>query len=183
MPHPLIAALLLDAQSELVRAADRIPEPSRETRAHGLNAPGWIVAHAAFFLDAWLAADARDGTLDDCDSWLRGWFEQQRAAGAAPAAAPFADARAALDRVLTRTTALTETLTGEELARVPARIEENGWPAGTTVGYLVARAAAHLFAHASELNVVATAAGAGDMGLPGSLAHTAAWRGVADTDR
>lgn len=31
---------------------------------------------------------------------------------------------------------------------------------------------AHLFSHAAELNVIATSAGAGDMGLPGDMPNT-----------
>lgn len=63
-------------------------------------------------------------------------------------------------------------LSDEDLLHVPTPITENGWPAGMSVGYLIARAVAHLFAHASELNVVVTTSGAPDLGLPGRLAHT-----------
>jgi hypothetical protein len=172
MALPLIARLLLDAQSELARAADAVPEASRDAARDGLNAPGWVIAHAAFFHDVWLNVDAQGRESEACDGWLLAWFRRQRESGAVPAEAPFADARLALGRVIERTTPLLASLSDEALERVPPRIEENGWPAGTTVGYLAARSVAHLFAHAAELNVLATASGAPDIGLPGRLAHT-----------
>lgn len=172
MPSPLIIRLLRDAEGELARAADAVPGAERDAASHGLNAPGWILAHAAFFLDAWLSADAQGRGLDACDPWLAAWFRRQRAEGPAAITTPFAGARSALDRAVERTAPFLESLSELDLSHVPDRIVESGWSEGTTVGYLVARAVAHLFAHASELNVVATAAGARDIGLPGRLAHT-----------
>jgi hypothetical protein len=171
MSQPLVVRLLLDAEHELGRVADAIPEASRDTAGAGLNAPGWIVAHAAAFLDLWLSADAQGQDFDACDAWLVDWFRRQEAS-AGPIETPFADAREALDRAAERTSSFLAALSDSDLEQVPPRIEENGWPADTRVGYLVARSAAHLFAHASELNVLATAAGAPDMGLPGRLTHT-----------
>ena len=136
-----------------------------------MNTPGWIVAHAAAFLDIWISADARGRDFDACDAWLVEWFRRQEGSEG-PIESPLVEARAALDRAAERTSSFLETLSDSHLEAVPPRIEENGWPANTSVGYLVARSAAHLFAHASELNVLATAAGASDMGLPGRLAHT-----------
>lgn len=172
MPGPLMIRFLLDAQSEFVRAADAVPDASHDLARDRLNTPGWVVAHTAFFLDAWLNVDAQGAAIEACDAWLLDWFRRQSASGGPAVDAPFAEARLALDRVIERTTAFVATLLDEALVSVPERIEENGWPAGTTVGYLVARAIAHLFAHASELNVLATAAGARDIGLPGRLANT-----------
>lgn len=168
---PLIARLLLDAGAELARAADAVPPANRDTASAGLNAPGWIVAHAAFFLDVWLSVDAQSREIDACDPWLLDWFRRQQASES-PVDTRFDDARAALERAIERTTPLIENLTEDGLSAVPPRIVESGWPEGTTAGYLVARSVAHLFAHASELNVVATTSGARDIGLPGRLAHS-----------
>lgn len=172
MHPPLAVRLLLDAESEIVRAADATPRETRDARGHGLNAPGWTVAHAAFFLDVWLSVDAQGRELGTCDPWLLDWFRRQQAAGAAAIETSFAEARRALGRAIDRTNPLVANLTDAALEEIPARIAENGWPEGTTVGYLVARSIAHLFAHASELNVACVAAGGPDMGLPGRLAHT-----------
>lgn len=168
---PLIARLALDAEAELARAADAVPAANREASLAALNAPGWIVAHAAFFLDAWLSCDARGSDLGACDPWLRDWFQRQQASET-PIDTAFTEARSALDRAIERTTPFIESLTEDGLSAVPPRITENGWPEGTTAGYLVARCVAHLFAHASELNVIATSGGAADIGLPGRLART-----------
>lgn len=173
MATPLVARLLLDAQAELARAADAVPAPARDLARDGQNAPGWVLAHAAFFLDVWLHVDARGADLEACDPWLLGWMRRQEPAGAEAITTSFTEARLALERVMERTTRFVAGLGEAELAAVPGRIEANGWPPGTTVGYLVARAVGHLFAHAGELNVAATSAGAADVGLPGRLGHTA----------
>jgi hypothetical protein len=172
MSSQLIARLLLDAQSEFARAADAVPEASRDSARDGLNAPGWVVAHAAFFHDVWLNVDAQGRDIEACDDWLLAWFRRQEESGDVAVHAPFDEARLAFDRVLARTTPVIEALSDDALETIPERIVESGWPPGTTVGYLVARSVAHLFAHAAELNVAATAAGASDIGLPGSLVHT-----------
>lgn len=88
-----------------------------------------------------------------------------------PIDAPFDEARAALDRVVERAGGFIRSLTDASLDEVPA-FEPDAWPDDTTVAYLVARDVAHLFAHASELNVIATSSGASDIGLPGPLSHT-----------
>jgi len=171
MPQPLVVRLLLDAEHEPGRVADAIPEASRDTAGAGLNAPGWIVAHAAAFLDIWLSSDAQGRDFEACDAWLVDWFRRQEASDG-PINTPYVEAREALDRATQRTSSFLAALSDGDLETVAPRIEENGWPADTSVGYLVARSAAHLFAHASELNVLATAVGAPDMGLPGRLTHT-----------
>jgi hypothetical protein len=172
MQPPLIVRLLLDAEIEFVRAAGAVPQERREVSQPGLNAAGWVIAHAGFFHDVWISADGQGRPpREACDPWLRDWFRRQQAAGKAPIDAPFADARAGLGRVLERTTPYLRSLTDQSLEVVPA-YEEGAWPAGTTAGYLVARAVAHLFAHASELNVISTSAGGTDIGLPGRLSQT-----------
>jgi len=169
---PLIARLLLDAQASFLAIADAMPAEARDDApAAGLNTPGWIVAHAGFIHDVWMNVDAQGLTGDACEPWLRAWFRRQREAGATPIDAPFEDARAALDRVVPKATAFIESLTDASLGSVPD-FEEGAWPAGTTVGYLVARDIAHLFAHASELNVIVTLAGGPDAGLPGRMTAT-----------
>lgn len=173
---PLIVRLLLDAQSELMRAADAVPVDSRDASGGGLNTPGWIVAHAAEQHDAWLNVDAQGRRDEDGDAWSLAWRERQRESGHVRIEAPFEEARAALDRVFAHSTAFVDALTDADLEVVPEGLEQNGWPAGIangiTVGYLVARSAAHLFVHAAELNLAATASGTPDMGLPGRLEHT-----------
>lgn len=167
----LIACLLLDAQSEFVQAADAVPAEARNLQGEGLNTPGWVVAHAGFFHDVWMNVDAQGLTGDASEPWLREWFKQQRAASSAQTDSPFDEARAALDRVVEKTTNFIQSLSETSLDKVP-RYEEGAWPPGTTVGYLVARDVAHLFAHASELNLIATRAGAEDLGLPGVMSMT-----------
>src|SRR5690606_32583795 len=102
MPSPLIVRLLFDAEHELGRAADAIPDASRDSAGPGLNMPAWIVAHAASFLDIWLSADAQGRDFDACDAWLVDWFRRQEASDG-PFETPFADAREALDRAAERT--------------------------------------------------------------------------------
>ena len=150
-----------------------MPFPS--TRATGttagLNAPGWVVAHAGFFHDVWINIDGQGKSVEDCEPWLRAWIRRQDASRGLPIDADFADARAALDIVVERTTPFLTSLTDADLEAVPS-LRGGAWAPGTTLGYLVARDIAHLFAHASELIVIATAAGGTDIGLPGRMQHT-----------
>ncbi len=173
MAAPLIVRLLLDAQNEFLRAADAIPPGARDTTRPGLNAPGWVLCHAGFFHDVWINVDAQGKRPDDCEPWLRAWFRRQHEAGfTRPIEAPFGEARQALDIVVERATAYLSSLTDASLDEVPP-YEDGAWPPGTKRGYFVARDIAHLFAHASELNVIATAAGGTDIGLPGAMPNTA----------
>jgi hypothetical protein len=169
---PLIARLLLDAQSEFARAADNVPADARDVRVGALNAAGWVVAHAAFIHDVWMNADGRGAVpADGCDPWLRAWFRRQRDAGRDPIDAPFDEARPALDRVVAKADPFVRSLTDAALDSVPD-YEPGAFAPGTTLGYLVARDIAHLFAHASELIVIATSSGGVDIGLPGALRNT-----------
>jgi hypothetical protein len=172
--RPYVVSLLLDAQAEFVRAADAVPAEARDTRIGTMNTAGWIVAHGTFIHDVWMNVDAQSKPIDACDPWLLAWDRRQRAANTdpnmrEPIEAPFDESRAALDRIVGPATAFIELLTDEILDLEPTG---DGWGPGTTVGYLVARDVAHLFAHAAELNVIATAAGASDVGLPGRLSAT-----------
>jgi hypothetical protein len=169
---PLIVRLLLDARTQFAAAADAIPGAARDTTHPGLNAPGWILAHAASFFDVWISVDAQGHEIESCDRWLLDWFRRQKAAGDAPIETDFVEARAALDRTIESTTPFLQALTDVRLDHIPNNIVANGWPEGTTAGYLVAHAIAHLFAHAADLNVVAVAGGARDVGLPGRLVST-----------
>jgi hypothetical protein len=178
MAAPLIVRLLLDAQSEFLRAADAVPHAARNTGAGGLNAAGWVVAHAGFFHDVWINVDGQGKPVDDCEPWLRTWTRKQHNSGHDPIDADFDEARAAVGRVVDRATPFLNALTDESLDEVPA-YGEGAWPPGTTLGYLVARDIAHLYAHASELNIIATHAGGNDIGMPGRMSNTSG-RGVAE---
>jgi hypothetical protein len=171
MAPPLIVRLLLDAQGEFLRAADAVPVDARNHAKDGLNAPGWVIAHAGFFHDVWLNVDGQGKTTEDCEPWLRAWIRRQDTQRGVPIETDFIDARAALDRVVDRATPFLESLTETDIESVPD-YEEGAFAPGTTLGWLVARDIAHLFAHASELMVITTAAGGADIGLPGPMKHT-----------
>lgn len=171
MTGPFLTRLLLDAQGEFLRAADAVPVEACDRVIPGLNTPGWVVAHAGFYHDVWINVDAQGKPIDECDPWPREWVRRQDAAGHDPIEADFGEARAALDRVVKRATPFLRSVTEASLNEVPA-YEEGAFPPGTTQGYLISRDIAHLFAHASELNVISTLAGGTDIGLPGRLPHT-----------
>jgi hypothetical protein len=171
MAAPFIVRLLLDAQGEFLRAADAVPADARERTTGTLNTAGWVVAHAGFFHDVWINVDGQGKSVDECEPWLRAWVRRQDASRGVPIDADFAEARRAVDQVVARTTPFLTSLTDADLDEVPP-FEEGAWAPGTTLGYLVARDIAHLFAHASELIVIATAAGGTDIGLPGRMQHT-----------
>lgn len=167
-PTPLIGLLLLDAQEEIVRASYSVPGGARTGQVSGLNSASWVIAHAAYFHDIWINAVAQGRSArEGCDPWLLKWVEHQDGKDEAS----FDEARAALHRVVDRGSTFIRTLTDDALNVVPAYSDEDG-PVKVTVGYLVARDIAHLFSHAAELNVIATSAGAGDMGLPGEMPNT-----------
>jgi hypothetical protein len=168
---PLIVRLLIDAQAEFVRIADSIPSAGPRGPVPELNDPAWVIAHTAFFHDCWVNGDAQGKPRDEWDDWLVQWADRQRDNRPEPVATPLPDARAALHRITPTATAFLSSLNDATLDEVPP-YEAGAWPPGTTVGYLVARSIAHVFAHASELNVIATSLGVPDAGLPGSLAAT-----------
>lgn len=170
MSTPLIARLLLDAQEEFIRAAYTVPGGARTGQFGRLNSASWVIAHAAYFHDIWVNAIAQGRSAEEsCDSWLLVWIQHDDAEN--PLEASFDEARAALQRVVERASAFVRTLTDDNLNVVPDYSDEDG-PVKVTVGYLVARDLAHLFSHAAELNVIATSAGAADLGLPGDMPNT-----------
>jgi hypothetical protein len=171
MPPPLIVRLLLDAQDEFLRAAEAVPIDARDGASGSLNAPGWVIAHAGFFHDVWINVDGQGKTTEDCESWLRAWIRRQDTQRGVPIETDFAEARAAVDRVVERATPFLRSLTDADVDSVPD-YEEGAFKPGTTLGWLVARDVAHLFAHASELMVITTAAGGKDIGLPGAMTHS-----------
>jgi hypothetical protein len=173
--HPLIVRLLLDGQDAFTQLVERVPDASR-TPAQGLNDPAWVIAHASFFHDCWLNGDARGLAREHWDPWLVAWADTQRAARPEVITPRFDDARDAWHRIVPRATAFLSGLGEEDLDVVPP-YEAGAWPDGTNVGYLVARAVGHLFAHASELNVIATSSGLPDAGLPGPMGHTRSFPG------
>ena len=172
MAAPLIVRLLLDAQAAFLQAADAVPQTARNDAVGGLNAAGWVVAHAGFFHDVWINVDGQGKSVEECEPWLRAWVRKQDTQRGVPIATTFEDARAAVDRVVDRVTPFLGRLSDADLDEVPA-FEEGAWKPGTTLGYLVARDIAHLFAHASELNVISTSNGGADIGLPGRMPHSA----------
>jgi hypothetical protein len=174
MSTPLIARLLLDAQEEFVRATYSVPGGARRGRLEGMNSASWVIAHAAYFHDVWINVVAQGrSAAEACDPWLLAWMEAQETGNQNEA--DFEEARAALQQVVARASPFVRALTDDALDVVPDYSDEDG-PVQVTVGYLVARDIAHLFSHAAELNVIATSAGAADMGLPGDMPHTSSPR-------
>ena len=166
MSASLVVRILLDAMDELARAADHVPAPGRGARLGRLNTPGWILAHVATSFDAWIN---RYGQGREHDRWCGEWFEDQRAQPVGtPANPPFDEARAAFARVAERATPYLDGCDEEELLRVPD-YPEGSFLTGGAIEYLLARAVAHLFAHAGELTVIASLVGRPDLGLPGAL--------------
>ena len=134
-----------------------------------MNSASWVIAHAAYFHDVWINAVCQSrSAAEACDPWLLSWIEHHEKEKQEKG---FDEARSALHRVVERGSTFVRTLTEDALRVVPNFSDEDG-PVRVTVGYLVARDLAHLFSHAAELNVIATAAGAVDMGLPGEMPNT-----------
>lgn len=170
---PILVRLLLDAQSEFGRVADALGADAPAPALAVWNSPGWIVAHTSFYFDAWINVDAQGQDIERCDPWLLAWMRRQRdSPDGRPVEACFDDALGAFTRVTEHSVSFLLGLTDLNLAAEIPAPQVAGWPAGASVGYLVARASAHLFAHAAELNVIATAAGHADLGLPGRLSRT-----------
>jgi uncharacterized damage-inducible protein DinB len=135
-----------------------------------MNSASWVIAHAAYFHDIWINAVAQGrSAADACDPWLLAWIEHQESRDQDEL--DFDEARAALQRVVERASPFVRALHDDALNEVPDYADEDG-PVKVTVGYLVARDLAHLFGHSAELNMIATSAGAADMGLPGDMPHT-----------
>jgi uncharacterized damage-inducible protein DinB len=158
---PLLVKMQLDALDELARVAEAMPEGARDGLVPGLNAAGWTLAHVADQQDQyWNVA----GQGIEADPWLA---EQRVAFGAPASRPPFAEARAALARVDERCRRYLEAVRRPDFDQVlrssRARSTEQ------TLGDLLARSVAHIFAHAGELATIASMSGAPDLGLPGAL--------------
>ncbi len=158
---PLLVKMQLDALDELARIADAMPEEARDGLVTGLNAAGWTLAHVADQQDQyWNVA----GRGLDPDPWLS---EQRVTYGSEPSRPPFAEARAALARVDERCRPYLEAVRCPDFDQVLRRSRAR--PAEQTLGDLLARSVAHIFAHAGELATIASLSGAPDLGLPGAL--------------
>ena len=152
---PLLVKMQLDALDELARVADLMPQGARDGVVPGLNVAGWTLAHLAAQQDRYWNVAAQ--SLDS-DAWLVGW---RAADGAAAASPPFTDARDALARVDERCRSYLESVQRPDF--------DTAVSGGRTLGDLLARSVAHIFAHAGELAAIASLWGAPDMGLPGAL--------------
>lgn len=168
----LLGALALDALDEFARAVDGIPSPGRHTRLGHLNAPAWTVAHLAASADVWLNVFCR--RLEP-EAWGDAWFARQREAPAGAAVDTDLDeARAVYARFVERARPYLESSDAQALAVDAAVPQRPGGRPIVPASYLVARTAAHAFAHAGEISVVASLVGAGDLSLPGALSATRA---------
>ena len=163
MTYPVLVRLLQDAEGELARAADTVPDSLRG--ATGFDSAAYVLAHATETHGGWILGSV--GGQDE-DPWCgrvwrlieEGKFDES-----------YADSRAALDRVLQRTAQLYASLTDADLER-PAQLPADHRWHGAKNEYFVGRAIGHFFAHAADLNGMAVRAGVDDMGLPGRLPHT-----------
>ncbi len=169
----LIAALLLDAQGEFHRIVEHIPDSGRSEAIGPLNTPAWIVAHAVSAHDSWFTASIQQQP-EAIDAFATDFRTRQREAGDTPVAVDLDEAIEASQRVFERTTAYLNTCTAEELARIVAMQRPGSETVHVAVGWLVGRSVAHLMAHAGELSVIATLAGADDASLPGRMPNARA---------
>ena len=163
---PILARLALDAIEQFERAADEVPPPGRGGPIGRLAQPGWVIGHAASTLDAWVNAWCGGG---EHDAWSSKWFERFVVAGAPPNAA-FDETRAAYQRIAERARRSLEGL-DEAAMTSPLKGPPDDW-ADHTVGVLLARTVAHLFAHAGELSVTCSLLRRPDLGLPGEMRHS-----------
>ena len=161
---PAVVRLLCDAFDEQERVAEALPAPAQTGAIGRLNAGGWIVAHVAKQQDHYWNAELQGLERD-------AWLEDQRVGfGDEPSAPDFAEALEAFRRVRSRAIpylrGLDPAAVGTVVRRSPSlRVDQ-------TVGDLLARSVAHLFAHAGELSAIASLAGAPDLGVPGRMTHS-----------
>lgn len=163
---PRLVRLLWDAWDELDRVAAALPAPGRGRPIGRLNAGGWIVAHVAAQQDAYWCAGAQGL---EADAWLA---DRAVGFGSEPSEPPFGEALAAFGRVRARATPWLRSLREADLDR--RAILPAGAEAERSAGDLLARSAAHVFAHAGELSAIASLVGAPDLGVPGRLTHSTA---------
>jgi hypothetical protein len=168
MVAPLISRLLIDAQTEFARAIEHVPGPARARAIGRLNTAAWVIAHTTEFLDYWVNVDAGGG---DRDPWQAEWGEGQDALPEGDALpTSYGEAAEAFARVAERATVHLESWDEADLREVVHEFDGSDWE-GTTKGYLVVRAIAHVFAHGGELSVIASLVLSDDreLGLPGRL--------------
>ncbi len=168
MTTPLIARMVIDAQTQFMRAIEHLPGAGHERPIGRLNSAGWVIAHAASTHDFWINVDCGGG---EQDPWLAEWTVAQRALPSGDALpTSYGEAAEAFARVAERATVFLEERAGPEADEVLAEFDGSDWE-GTTTEYLVARSVAHLFAHAGELSVIASLVLSEDrdLGLPGRL--------------
>lgn len=164
-PRPLATRLMLDALTEFRRAVDALPAPGRGGAIGRLNAGSVTVLHVTLhttYLGTFATGDAPDP-----------WVLEQ-AANEAPTLR-FDEVVSAFERAAARLTPVLASVSPEDLSRVAIPEPMEGLPAhlvGSTLGYLIARTAAHVFVHAGELSALASLVGAPDLGLPGNMAAT-----------
>jgi hypothetical protein len=163
---PILARLALDAVEQFERAADEVPPPGRGGPIGRLSQPGWVIAHVATSLDAWVN-EWCGGHLED--EWARDWYEGRGAGGGSPST-PFDEARTAFQRIGARARTTIEGIHASDLARTPQTIPPP-WH-GHSVAVLLARTVAHLFAHAGELSVTCSLLRRPDLELPGEMRHS-----------
>ncbi len=166
----LLSALLLDAIDEFERAAEHVPPPGRGGPIGGLSQAGWTIAHNAVSLDAWINAWSAGG---DYDSWTAAWYRRYQDSATTGPPTDYAEAREAYTRAAERARPFIESLDEQALNRRPEALGGNRW-AGQSVGMLMARLVAHLFAHAGDLSVLASLLARPDLGLPGQLPRSIA---------
>jgi hypothetical protein len=171
MTAPLVARMVIDAQSEFARAIAHVPSAGRGPRLGRLNTAAWAIAHTASIHDLWLNVFCR---ARDRDPWLQAWGKEQQALPEGDAlVTSFSEALAAYERIAPELAAYLDALSDADLAPVIELFAGSDWE-GRTVGYLIARASAHLFAHAGEMSVIASLVLTGDrdLGLPGRMKHS-----------
>jgi hypothetical protein len=152
---PLIVCLLLDAQDEVGRAADTVPEAGRDAAPPTRNSAAWVLNHVGLYLDEGINVRlARGASVAD---WSR--------------ELAFVEARAALDQTIDASFDYLTGLTDDDLHAVVEGVGQRPLMPPSTVGVVIAAGAAHTFVHAGELVSIAIACGAEEMGLPGGMDH------------
>ena len=152
----LLSRLALDAQDAVLGAARAVPRQYRDDAPARLNSAAWIVTHMAeahqIFVGAYVGGRDRDAWYDDFrwGEWL------------APA---FDAAFISLERTLLETTEVLNALTEPDLLR-PVKALPTSRFAGLAAGQMIARAIAHLYVHAADLNTLIVLGGGDDLGLP-----------------
>lgn len=159
MSAPLLARFALDAQESFMAAAGGVPPVFRDEAPPGLMAGAWLVTHAAASHQLWIGSYIGGRPRDPWYDAFRDDLEHFSG---------FADSVASLGRVIQESTEVLVALSESSLT-APGRALPTSRFSGWTVGQLIARAIAHMYAHAADLNTLAVIAGAEDIGLPGFM--------------